>query len=676
MGTSITPPNSNNVATSVKPKVKEAGPIFHPVIRPATATGQPQPLGQYLVSAGVLSPQDLERALEIQKNTRDRLGRILISMGLVRRYDLYQALALRWSLPFVDLLKQNLDDDLIKQFQLETMIQQLFMPFAQDDTGVHIATALQPSAELEKLLTEVLGEVKLHFYVTTEWDIDQVLRRTHRAEILDGAIYGLYFRAPHESAYTVFTQRQFMVLGILLVILMVCLLLWVGPTLIAINLFINIAFFANVLFRFVISLAGAKSENHEPVTQDEIAALNDDELPIYTILVPVYREAGVIGMLMKNLADLDYPREKLDILVLLEEDDQETIQAAKAAKPPGNVQLVVLPNQIPKTKPKACNVGLYFARGEFLVIYDAEDRPDPDQLKKAVAAFKKGPPNLVCVQAALNYFNANENFLTRMFTLEYSYWFDYMLPGLDRLKLPIPLGGTSNHFRTDALRELGGWDPFNVTEDADLGVRASAEGFTVGVINSTTYEEANTRAGNWVRQRSRWIKGYMQTSLVHLRAPHRLVKQVGWRNAAGFLLLVVGTPLTFLAAPLLWIPYLIWIVTDTRAFDPLFLPLTLYLSLFNLLIGNGLAINLSMMAVFKRKLYYLIPWALLNPVYWLLHSIASYKALYQLFTRPFFWEKTLHGISKSTHTPAVPVAPVVPAVATPTNSTSSVSKVI
>lgn len=149
---------------------------------------------------------------------------------------------------------------------------------------------------------------------------------------------------------------------------------------------------------------------------------------------------------------------------------------------------------------------------------------------------------MVCVQAALNYFNWNENFLTRMFTLEYSYWFDYLLPGLDRLGLPIPLGGTSNHFKTEKLRELGGWDPFNVTEDADLGIRAAMRGYTVGVVNSTTYEEANNRVGNWIRQRSRWIKGYMQTTLVHSRNPWRLLRQVGPWKFLGFFLLIAGTP--------------------------------------------------------------------------------------------------------------------------------------
>ncbi len=614
-----------------------------------TETGRkaaPIRLGDRLIEAGLLRQQDLDRALALQRRTREPLGRILISLGLVRRYDLFRVLAEQWDLPFVDLLKEPPDASLAKRFIPDVLIQQKFMPLRETAKGIFVAVALQPSASLEALLSNVLGPGPFHYFVTTEWDIDQVVRGIFRQELLDGAVYGLYYRNPHESAYTTFTPKQFCFLAATLFGLLAAMYAFPTPTLIVLNLLVNLAFLGNILFRFVISLVASGLEKWEAVSSDEVKALRDGDLPTYTILVPVYREANVIGLILRNLAKLDYPQEKLDVLVLLEEDDMETLEAAKAARPPGNVQLVVVPNKMPKTKPKACNVGLYFARGEYLVIYDAEDRPDPDQLKKAVVAFRKGPPHLVCVQTALNYFNVRENFLTRMFTLEYSYWFDYMLPGLYRLGLPIPLGGTSNHFKTEMLRELGGWDPFNVTEDADLGVRAATRGYTVGVVNSTTYEEANADTHNWIRQRSRWIKGYMQTSLVNLRAPSRLVRAIGMRQTSGFLLLVVGTPVSLLMAPLMWLLFVVWLITGTQDLDFLFPPLTAYISMFNLLLGNGIAIYTNMLAVFKRKYYDLTVWALCNPLYWLYQYIAAYKALKQLLIKPFFWEKTIHGISK------------------------------
>ena len=248
---------------------------------------------------------------------------------------------------------------------------------------------------------------------------------------------------------------------------------------------------------------------------------------------------------------------------------------------------MVIPPGGPQTKPKACNIGLALAEGEFLVIYDAEDRPEPDQLREVVAAFRDavardglraGAPQLLQ--------HRRTNILTRMFTLEYSFWFDYMLPGLDALRLPIPLGGTSNHFRVDALRELGGWDPFNVTEDADLGVRASALGLTVGIIDSTTWEEACSEWHAWIRQRTRWIKGYMVTSLVQLRSPLEAWRNLGPRGMVGLIGLIAGTPALFLAAPIMWAFFL---YTFLGGVVPQFaLPgWTQTLTFFTLVIGNG-----------------------------------------------------------------------------------------
>jgi glycosyltransferase XagB len=354
---------------------------------------------------------------------------------------------------------------------------------------------------------------------------------------------------------------------------------------------------------------------------------------------------------MRNLAALDYPTEKLEILVLLESDDEETIAAARAARPPATVRLVVVPDAQPKTKPKACNVGLFLARGELLVIYDAEDRPEPQQLRKAVAAFEHAGEQTVCVQARLRYWNDSANLLTRMFALEYGYWFGVMLPGLDRLRLPIPLGGTSNHFRVDALRRLVGWDPHNVTEDADLGLRAAVEGYRVGVIDSDTDEEACSELRPWIRQRTRWIKGYMQTALVHTRSPRRLVQQVGVLNAFGFLLLIAGTPLTFLLAPLMWAGTAAW-----YGFGEPHLPLVnsgvfWTIALINLAIGNGVMIVLNLLGAVRGHGWRTAPFALLNPFYWVLHSFAAWRALVQLIHKPFYWEKTPHGLAHGQEAP-------------------------
>ncbi|MCC7450929.1 MAG: glycosyltransferase [Anaerolineae bacterium] len=603
-------------------------------------------LGDMLLWKGLLSQDDLNRALNIQALAGGSVGSILIRLGLLRQQHVYQALADLWDCTFVDLRRKRIRRSLARRFDSTELINRCFIPLKRKGASVDVVTAYRPTDELTEKICRTLNVERVNYFVATEADILRAINRVFRDRLLKRAVLRLYYRNPHESAYTIMTPQQFVVF---IALLMAGLLLFVAApvrTLITVSLTLNIGFFLSVLFKFAMTMTGARFERMEPVTDAEVAQLRDDELPTYTILLPVYREANIVGLLTQNLRSIDYPASKIQVLLLLEEDDQETIQAAYEADPPEWITFVFVPHGLPKSKPKACNVGLLFAKGEYLVIYDAEDRPEPDQLKKAVAAFRKGPANLICVQAALNYFNARENLLTRLFTLEYSYWFDYMLAGLDYFRFPIPLGGTSNHFRTDILRQLGGWDPFNMTEDADLGMRAAANGYVVGVLNSTTYEEANTRVGNWIRQRSRWIKGYMQTVLVYSRNPRQLIQFAGWRNFFGFVMLIAGTPLTFLCVLPLWLLYGVWLLTRNAALDALFPPIILYMGLFNFLLGNGLMIYLNMLAIFKRRYYDLLLFSLLNPFYWLLHSIAAYKALWQLFTRPFFWEKTDHGLSR------------------------------
>ncbi|HET9133362.1 MAG TPA: glycosyltransferase [Gemmatimonadales bacterium] len=603
-------------------------------------------LGEVLLARGLITAEQLETALRQQRRTGEKLGRLLLILGYVSRLQLAQALADRWRRPFLTIAPDSVDVAVAQRFPLDATLRLRAVPIRDTGTEVVVASAEEPGEELHDTLAVVYPGRQPDIRITTEWDIDRAIALTHRRKVVDTSIYGLYFRDQAESAFTVFTLPQYLAFSVACLVLLAG--LWSAPlqTLLFLNVPVTLFMLAVMLFRTYVGVVGAGAETAITITPGQLEALEARELPVYTILVPAYKEARVIGNLLRSLAALDYPADKLDIILLFEEDDPETLAAAKAAAPGANVRFMVVPAGEPQTKPKACNVGLLFAQGEYLVIYDAEDRPEPDQLKKALLAFRQGPRELACVQAALNYYNWNENFLTRMFTLEYSFWFDYLLPGLDRLRLPIPLGGTSNHFKTAVLRELGGWDPFNVTEDADLGIRAAMHGYRVGIVNSTTYEEANKKLGNWLRQRSRWIKGYMQTALVFSRDPIGLVRRAGLRQAIGFVLLIGGTPLIFLMQPIAIGLTILWLVTRTQLLTPLFPPWLLYISLFNLLFGNVLAIYVNMFAVFKRRLHVLVLFSILNPAYWLLHSMASFKALGQLFTRPYYWEKTTHGLTR------------------------------
>ncbi|HET7852801.1 MAG TPA: glycosyltransferase family 2 protein, partial [Methyloceanibacter sp.] len=377
----------------------------------------------------------------------------------------------------------------------------------------------------------------------------------------------------------------------------------------------------------------------------------DAELPVYTILVPLYREANMLAALTAALSRLDYPAAKLDIKLVLEAVDVETVALARKLRLPGNIEIVVVPDLPPRTKPKALNYALPLARGEYLVIYDAEDRPERDQLRKALAAFQEGPPNLACLQAKLNLYNASDNWLTRQFTIEYDALFEGLLPALDRLQLPIPLGGTSNHFRVSALRWLMAWDAFNVTEDADLGTRLARSRYCCQMLDSTTFEEAPLKLSSWFKQRTRWLKGYMQTWFVHMRQPARLWGELGTAGFLGFQVMIGGTVLSALVHPWFYALAAFDIANGAFLASPagwLGLPFWLFASL-GLGVGYIASMLLGLLALKRRGARELLSQVPLMPFYWLLISGAVYRAVWQFATDPFAWEKTAHGLSRGTN---------------------------
>jgi hypothetical protein len=606
-------------------------------------------LGEILLERGLLSATDLEEALDYQARYGGRLGWVLTSLGKVRRLDFFKTLAQHYDLPFRRLERQEID--LLSKRQLkgvprEAILEAQTWPVQAGDDCL-LFTAQPESNMLRKFGDRYCPGKRNKVVVVTDMDFQALASQGFRQPLIDDAVYALFRRSPIESAYYVLSKGQIVFLG--LAGLAALWKFYCDPAglFAGIFLFLQVFYLICTVHRLVLSLVGARYEIKVPISREEYDLIDENDLPVYTVLVPVYKEPEVVGGLVDAVRKLDYPQNRLDVMVLLEEDDKATLEALKAATPPGNWRFIIVPDSHPRTKPKACNHGLFFARGEYLTIFDAEDIPEPDQLKKAVIAFRKRGPEFICFQAALNYFNAGQNVITRLFTLEYSYWFDYLLPGLDFLKLPIPLGGTSNHFHVPKLRELGAWDPFNVTEDADLGIRASVRGYKVGIINSTTYEEANSRYGNWLRQRSRWIKGYLQTILVINRRPFWLMRRLGLGNWLLTQLFMLNASVFMLINPIMWGFFAYWLMTRTLQLDPMFPPPVMIMGVVNLLIGNFLGIYLNMLAVFGRKNYKLLLFGLLNPFYWLFgHSVASYIALWQLVVKPHYWEKTQHGLAK------------------------------
>lgn len=390
------------------------------------------------------------------------------------------------------------------------------------------------------------------------------------------------------------------------------------------------------LLRLVAAVPGPEAE--------EPRLLEDGELPFYTVLIPLRDEAVMVPLLGRAMAALDYPPEKLDIKFVVETASPATIAAVETLLPDPRFRLVEVPAGPPATKPKALDYALPLARGEYLVVYDAEDVPDPDQLRKAASRFAADPA-LACLQAELVPENAHENLLTALFAGEYAGLFGRLLPALARWGLPVPLGGTSNHFRTAMLRELGGWDAFNVTEDADLGVRLRRRGLRAEMLASRTLEEAPIGLLAWMAQRRRWMKGWMQTFLVHNREPGRLLGDLGWRAFLGFEILVGGMIISALLHTLVLgmlagrlLQYGPAGLIPQNALD--------WLSLGALVIGYGGTFAIVASGLVRQRAVHLLPLQLLLPVYWIFHAVAALGATRDLVMKPLVWDKTAHGVTR------------------------------
>lgn len=404
-----------------------------------------------------------------------------------------------------------------------------------------------------------------------------------------------------------------------------------------VGLALSVLFLAWSLFR----IAAALTVPAQPAPRCRI---DDRDLPVYTIIVALYREAAAVPNLITALRRLDYPPEKLDVKFVLEADDRATLRALEELAATLPFEIFIAPAHGPRTKPKALNVALPFARGAFTVIYDAEDGPEPDQLRRVLATFMADDDRLACVQAVLTVDNTEDSWLARLFTAEYAGLFDVLLPALARRRLPLPLGGSSNHFRTTTLRELRGWDPYNVTEDADIGIRLARFGYRAKTVTSTTYEEAPARVRPWLRQRTRWLKGWMQTWLVHMRMPLRLKRELGLPGFIVFQLMVGGSVMAALVHPVFAGTMLVAFLGGASPGSGVLLP---WLCGATVVTGYAASAILAYVGLARRGLHAVATVLLLMPVHWMLLSLAAWRALLQLLVAPHRWDKTEHGVART-----------------------------
>jgi cellulose synthase/poly-beta-1,6-N-acetylglucosamine synthase-like glycosyltransferase len=596
-------------------------------------------LGEVLIRRGAVTEADLLQALERQRREGGRLGELLVMQGACSWPSLAAALGEQLGIGTLDLQQMPVDDALLSEAALESYRLFGWVPWRKEgDTLVIAALDLTPLL-IGEIRLHVGHEVALAFLLTSPRDLQQTLARRFAQTLDHTARMELRQRYPVWSAWP---RRgdAWILNGLLVLVALVVLSPLSMSLLIPVLMGSNLLFLLSLLFKWRMTREGRRAA----WPQGTATRLPDEGLPIYTVLVPLYREASSVPGILDALAALDYPSHKLDVKLVVESDDTQMLDAIYAARPPAYVELLRVPVSQPRTKPKACNYALQFARGEYVTIYDAEDRPAPDQLRKAVALFLSSPPDVVCLQARLNYYNRDENWLTRLFALEYALLFERMIPALYHRDIPIPLGGTSNHLALKRLRKIGAWDPFNVTEDADLGLRLAAAGLKTCPLDSLTLEEAPLHISAWLGQRSRWIKGYLITWIVHMRTPGRIRSHCGLRGFLGLQLLIGGASLIYLITPLLWTVCLIWwAIPSWQKATPEGL-LTFCLA----------TLGLGMFAQWQMawKIAGDLGWrhmrltTLIFPFYWFLHSVASFKALWQLVFSPFYWEKTEHGLTQ------------------------------
>jgi cellulose synthase/poly-beta-1,6-N-acetylglucosamine synthase-like glycosyltransferase len=591
---------------------------------------------------GALTDADLVAALEEQARSGGPLGEILVAYGVVPQTTLTAALARQLG---VDTLRPEHEPvPLLSASEART-----WRAVALDDNGRAddaIAVALaNPTPELLTKL-EARLERPVQPKLCDEGTLDALLSCVYADVDASEVTRALREESPELSAFqTTLSRPQMVAVFVLGFGLTIGLPVNVGLTATIFTGFATAFFVTATGFRLYAAWQGSRAGATIDPPGEDLATMDERALPVYTILLPLYKEKpSTVGALFDALSQIDYPKHKLDGVLLLEGDDAQTRGAIEQVGRPAWMRVLPLPPGTPRTKPRAMSIGLRYARGSLVTVYDAEDKPDPAQLKKAVWSFQRADDSLACLQAKLDYYNPRQNLLTRWFTLEYDAWFNIFLPGLHRMGAPIPLGGTSNHFRRPALEICLGWDPYNVTEDADLGLRFARLGFTTAMLESTTGEEANSRVPNWLRQRSRWSKGYMQTVLVHTRQPRMLLRELGPKATAAFLLTLGGAAVTALLAPIFWLLLVLWIFFQPEAVAAVFPGPLYYLASLSLVLGNFLLIYLSVCAAVARGHDDLAPHALLTPLYWGLMSLAAYVALVELFLRPSHWHKTEHGL--------------------------------
>lgn len=631
-------------------------PISDPVTRligPTLAPRDRRPLGQILVEDGAVEPGHLLKATVMRQRQKARLGQILLSQGWVSEPALTRALSRQWRTTVLNPQETPHDPRLIDMLGVDFCLGNAILPWRRIGGVTWIASARPES--FEALLPHLPAEFGLiRMLLCSEAQIQQAILSSRkiamirRAEICVPAAESCRSNNRIRGAFVAALAAALTLWA-----------LWAAPVflLLLLTLAVTAALIGQSLLKLAAALATLRGRTLDRRERRAIAAAQrpvaqmDAPLPVISVMVPLFKESDVAGALVSRLARLDYPRELTDILLVIEASDHVTRKALLHARLPHWIRVVEVPDGPIQTKPRALNYALNFCRGSIIGVWDAEDRPDPDQLHKVARRFHFAPGDVACLQGALDYYNPRTNWLARCFTIEYATWFRVLLPGMARLGLVVPLGGTTLFFRRHALEAVGGWDAWNVTEDADLGVRLARRGWQTEILDTTTQEEANCRLLPWIKQRSRWLKGYAMTWGVHMRNPVALWRDLGSRRFLAFQIQFFASLSLYLLAPVLWS---FWLLAAGLG-HPLAASLAAFPGASAALIATfmtaeAISIAVGLWAVSGIRHRHLLAWVPLMHLYFPIGCLAGWKAIHEVVTRPFYWDKTAHGIFAETET--------------------------
>jgi len=614
--------------------------------------------GSLLLQMGIGKPS-IARAMLLADSHGTTVEEELLASGEIDETIYFEALAEKLGLEFIPLIDAERVHDLSALDGQIANPEVLRVYHASRPPVTVIVPSLSRLAEIaDRLKSAPL--LRQSLAVSTPSAVRQAAWQAGRLRRVSATTRALFETSPLHSARITFWGKQGFYVGIIVCAMLTAAALLPLISVLVLHMVLTLFFFANFLVRLY-ALGSAFRRNRVERTAKADAPAGP--LPVYSVLVALYKEESIVAQLVGTLDQLDWPRSRLDIKLICEEDDVQTLAALATLPLAPEYEIVLVPVHQPRTKPKALSYALPGVRGTFVTVYDAEDRPHPGQLREAYAAFAAAPEHVICLQAPLIITNAQNSWLSALFAVEYAALFRGLLPMLSLTGLPLPLGGTSNHFRTAELKQIGGWDPYNMTEDADLGMRLHRFGYRSRVIALPTLEEAPASLPVWLGQRTRWFKGWLQTWLVLMRKPAHLGREMGWPAFAVFQVLIAGMLLSSLSHPVIlgFLAYLTWLMMQGGVTVDGWMASCLFMiDIVNIFGSYAVFVSLGlnrMSASEKRSVGW--RWAFV-PLYWLVMSLAAWRALLELRTSPFSWNKTPHMPVGTAQTKDRNIAPLAP----------------